>query len=138
MKKANPTDKFVGARARMRRLMLHMTQTELGTALGVTFQQVQKYENGTNRISASRLQRLSEILHAPVSFFFEGAPQDRGMTDLSHADWDMSDISHFLATADGQNLVRAFVRIQEPRLRRAIVALVQQINPERTIDTEVY
>src|SRR4051794_2078083 len=70
----DPTDKYVGSRLRIRRLMLDMSQTEIADALGLTFQQVQKYEKGSNRISASRLQHLSQILHVPVSFFFEGAP----------------------------------------------------------------
>src|SRR6516162_6776863 len=70
----NPTDKYVGSRLRMRRLMLDMSQTNIADALGLTFQQVQKYEKGSNRISASRLQHLSQILQVPVPFFFEGAP----------------------------------------------------------------
>src|SRR6187431_2197672 len=75
IKKApNPTDKHVGARVRMRRMMLAMSQEKLGDALGLTFQQVQKYEKGTNRIGASRLQQISHILQVPVAFFFEGAP----------------------------------------------------------------
>ena len=71
---ANPIDKYVGARIRMRRLMLHMSQTRLSDGLGLTFQQVQKYENGANRVGASRLQQISTILQVPVAFFFEGAP----------------------------------------------------------------
>src|ERR1700693_3545019 len=74
-KTPNPIDKHVGARVRMRRLMLSMSQEKLCTALGLTFQQVQKYEKGTNRVSASRLQQLSNILQVPIPFFFEGAPQ---------------------------------------------------------------
>jgi transcriptional regulator with XRE-family HTH domain len=70
----NPTDKHVGSRLRMRRLMFDMSQTDVADALGLTFQQLQKYEKGTNRISASRLQHTSQILQVPVSFFFEGAP----------------------------------------------------------------
>jgi transcriptional regulator with XRE-family HTH domain len=70
----NPIDKYVGRRVRMRRLMLAMSQEKLGDALGLTFQQVQKYEKGTNRIGASRLQQISHILQVPVAFFFEGAP----------------------------------------------------------------
>jgi transcriptional regulator with XRE-family HTH domain len=73
-KSPNPIDKHVGNRVRMRRLMLNMSQTKLGDALGLTFQQVQKYEKGTNRMGASRLQHLSQILQVPVPFFFEGAP----------------------------------------------------------------
>jgi transcriptional regulator with XRE-family HTH domain len=70
----NPTDKHVGSRLRMRRLMLDMSQSKLADALGLTFQQVQKYEKGANRIGASRLQHISQILQVPVPFFFEGAP----------------------------------------------------------------
>jgi transcriptional regulator with XRE-family HTH domain len=69
---AHPTDTYVGKRVRMRRMMLHISQTKLGDALGLTFQQVQKYEKGTNRVSASRLQRISDVLQVPVTFFFEG------------------------------------------------------------------
>src|SRR6185503_5060809 len=72
-KKPNPTDRHVGARVRMRRLMLDMTQTELANGLGLTFQQVQKYEKGTNRIGASRLQHIADLLQVPISFFFDGA-----------------------------------------------------------------
>src|ERR1700726_1701293 len=75
----NPTDKHVGSRVRMRRLMLDMSQSDLANALGLTFQQVQKYEKGSNRVSASRLQHLSQILQVPVPFFFEGAPAATGI-----------------------------------------------------------
>ena len=79
MKKApNDTDKHVGSRVRMRRMILGMNQTALGDALGLTFQQVQKYEKGTNRIGASRLQHIAQILKVPVSFFFDGAPEVPG------------------------------------------------------------
>src|ERR1700751_5539195 len=73
-KAPNPIDKHVGSRVRMRRMMLSMSQEKLGGALGLTFQQVQKSEKGTNRIGASRLQQISHTLQVPVSFFFEGAP----------------------------------------------------------------
>ena len=77
-KSANPVDKHFGSRVRMRRMMLAMSQTDLGDALGLTFQQVQKYEKGTNRVGASRLQHISQILQVPVAFFFEGAPHQPG------------------------------------------------------------
>ena len=73
-KSPNPIDRYVGARVRMRRMMLGMSQEKLGDALGLTFQQVQKYEKGANRIGASRLQHIAVIFQVPVSFFFEGAP----------------------------------------------------------------
>ncbi len=73
-KAPNPVDKYVGSRVRMRRIMLGMSQEKLGEKLGLTFQQIQKYEKGTNRVGASRLQQISEILQVPVSFLFDGGP----------------------------------------------------------------
>ncbi len=132
VKKApNPTDKHVGSRVRMRRMMLNMSQEKLGDALGLTFQQVQKYEKGTNRIGASRLQQIAQILQVPVSFFFEGAPSigPAGAAGLSEAP-SPAYISDFLATSDGLALTKAFMRIKEPKLRRRIVDLVEQIAGE--------
>ena len=128
MKKSpNPTDKHVGSRVRMRRMMLGMSQEKLGIALGLTFQQVQKYEKGTNRIGASRLQHISRILQVPVSFFFDGAPEIPGQaTGLSEAP-SPSYVSDFLATSDGLALTKAFTRIKDGKLRRRIVDLVEQI-----------
>jgi transcriptional regulator with XRE-family HTH domain len=122
----NPTDRHVGARVRMRRLMLSMSQQKLGDALGLTFQQVQKYEKGTNRIGASRLQHISQILQVPVSFFFDGAPKVSGVVGTGAAP-SSNYVSDFLATSDGLSLSKAFMRIKEPVLRRRIVKLVQQI-----------
>ena len=128
----NPIDKHVGSRVRMRRLMLDMSQTDLGDALGVTFQQVQKYEKGTNRVSASRLQHLSQILQVPVPFFYEGAPASIGWPPAGKsADAPSpSFVSDFLATSEGLDLVRAFTCIEDAKLRRAIVRLVDEIAPE--------
>jgi transcriptional regulator with XRE-family HTH domain len=128
-KAPNPIDKHVGSRVRMRRMMLSMSQEKLGDALGLTFQQVQKYEKGTNRIGASRLQQISQILQVPVSFFFEGAPQDgkfdtkSGMGEAPSPTY----VSDFLATSDGLALTKAFMRITDPKLRRRIVDLVEQM-----------
>ena len=80
-KAPNPVDKYVGSRVRMRRIMLGMSQEKLGEALGLTFQQVQKYEKGTNRVGASRIQQISEILQVPVSFLFEGGPSGTARGD---------------------------------------------------------
>jgi transcriptional regulator with XRE-family HTH domain len=126
-KSPNPVDKHFGNRVRMRRLMLRMSQQKLGGALGLTFQQVQKYEKGTNRIGASRLQQIADILQVPVAFFFEGAPtphQQRGKLQEAPSPAYVSD---FLATTDGLALTKAFMRIKEPTLRRCIVTLVKQI-----------
>jgi transcriptional regulator with XRE-family HTH domain len=123
----HPTDTHVGKRVRMRRLMLDMSQTDVADALGLTFQQLQKYENGTNRISASRLQRISEILQVPVTFFFEGAPHVRGEHHAQTGAPSPQYVSDYLATSDGLNLTKAFMQIPNAKLRRAIVNLVEQI-----------
>ena len=130
-KAPNPTDKHVGSRVRMRRMMLGMSQEKLGDALGLTFQQVQKYEKGTNRIGASRLQQISHILQVPVAFFFEGAPtlhmqQDGGLKEAPSPAY----IADFLATSEGLALTKSFMRIKEPKLRRRIVDLVEEIAGE--------
>ena len=129
----NPTDKHVGSRLRMRRLMLDMSQTDIANALGLTFQQVQKYEKGTNRISASRLQHISQILQVPVSFFFEGAPAASGIPQAAKGTADAPSpayVADFLATSDGLALVKAFMCIEDPKLRRSIVRLVEEIAPQ--------
>jgi transcriptional regulator with XRE-family HTH domain len=127
-KAPNPIDKHVGARVRMRRMMLSMSQEKLGNSLGLTFQQVQKYEKGTNRIGASRLQQISHILQVPVAFFFEGAPAVGGSRSdgLGEAP-SPAYVSDFLATSDGLALTKAFMRITDSKLRRRIVDLVEQI-----------
>ena len=129
----NPIDKHVGSRLRMRRLMLDMSQTDVADALGLTFQQVQKYEKGANRISASRLQHISQILQVPVPFFFEGAPAATGIRPSAGQTAKASSPSYvadFLATSDGLSLVKAFMSIEDTKLRRAIVRLVEEIVPE--------
>lgn len=126
----NPTDKHVGSRVRMRRMMLGMSQEKLGDALSLTFQQVQKYEKGTNRIGASRLQQISNILQVPVSFFFEGAPDGVGAASGFGDAPSPTYVSDFLATSDGLALTRAFMRIDDAKLRRKIVDLVEQIAGE--------
>ena len=128
VKKApNPVDKHVGGRVRMRRMMLDMSQEKLGDALGLTFQQVQKYEKGANRVSASRLQHISDILRVPVPFFFEGAPHLPGQTKGKGAAPSPAYVTEFLASSDGLALIEAFTRIKEPELRRRIVRLVEEI-----------
>jgi len=125
-KSPNPTDKYVGSRVRMRRLMLGMSQEKLGEKLGLTFQQVQKYEKGTNRIGASRLQHIAQILKVPVSFFFDGAvikQAEDGSSKAPVADY----VSDFLSTSDGLALTKAFTNIKDARLRRRVVDLVEEI-----------
>jgi transcriptional regulator with XRE-family HTH domain len=124
-KAPNPIDKHVGSRVRMRRMILGMSQSKLADGLGLTFQQVQKYEKGTNRMGASRLQQISHILQIPVPFFFEGAPQLTGQSKGNGAAPSPAYVSEFLTTPDGLALTKAFMRIKDIRLRRRIVELVQ-------------
>ncbi len=110
----------------MRRILVGMSQEKLGEALGLTFQQIQKYEKGSNRIGASRLQQIALTLDVSPAFFFEGqTPSEAGAG--GEADAQTSQIVAFLASADGLSLNRAFARIKDPRLRRRIVDLVAAI-----------
>jgi len=127
----NPIDCHVGGKVRMRRVMLGMSQEKLGEALGLTFQQVQKYEKGTNRIGASRLQQISRILDVPPAFFFEGAPAFEGMpradTTPVQEEESPSYVTEFLSTPEGLNLNLAFRRIKDPKIRKRIVELVMTL-----------
>lgn len=126
-KKPNPIDIHVGSRVRLRRNMLGMSQEKLGEALGITFQQIQKYEKGTNRVGASRLQAISTILNVPVSFFFEDAPGVAALTGgLSEAN-TTSFVVDFLNSAEGLQLNRAFAKINDPKVRRKIIDLVKAL-----------
>jgi transcriptional regulator with XRE-family HTH domain len=112
----------------MRRMMVGMSQEKLGEACGVTFQQVQKYEKGTNRIGASRLQQISTILGVSVSFFFEGAPgEEAGKAGLSDSG-SSAYVVDFLSTTEGLQLNKAFVRIKDPKVRRRVVDLVATLS----------
>jgi transcriptional regulator with XRE-family HTH domain len=117
----------VGARVRMRRLMLDLSQTQLAAELGITFQQVQKYEKGTNRISASRLQQISYVLRVPIPFFFEGLPTQKNASKRTAEVPSPAYVSDFLATSDGLSLVKFFVQITDPKLRHRLVNLVEAI-----------
>ena len=122
----NPVDLHVGGRVRMRRKMLGVSQERLAEALGLTFQQVQKYERGANRVSASKLYEIARFLSAPVSYFFEG------LTDPSDSGEENSEqfVHDFLMTAEGLELAAAFPRIRKPRLRRRILDLVRAMAEE--------
>ena len=120
----NPIDTHVGSRVRMRRLILSMSQEKLGDAIGLTFQQVQKYEKGTNRMGSSRLVQIANVLKVPVTFFFEGTP---GQSKLDGKAQSPAFISEFLATSDGLALTKAFMRIKDAKLRRSIVQTVEVI-----------
>ncbi len=131
-KKPNPIDIHVGSRIRLRRTMLGMSQEKLGEALGITFQQIQKYEKGTNRVGASRLQNISTILNVPVSFFFEDAPGEQaavGSSGFSEAA-SSNYVVDFLSSSEGLQLNRAFVKINDPKVRRKVVDLVKALSAE--------
>jgi transcriptional regulator with XRE-family HTH domain len=129
-KKPNPIDTHVGSRVRLRRMMLGMSQERLGEQLGITFQQIQKYEKGTNRIGASRLQHIASVLQVPVSFFFEDAPgavpSRNGFVESPSTGY----IAEFLSSSEGLQLNRAFARISEPKIRRRVVELVRALAGE--------
>jgi transcriptional regulator with XRE-family HTH domain len=131
-RRPNPIDVHVGNRLRMRRGMPGMSQTEVATALGMTFRQLKRHEKGVNRVSASRLQQLSRFLKVPVPFFFEGLSMAAVSVVRSSAEADgaLVDANAFLASSDGLALSEAFMRIPSPKLRRSIVLLVEQMTAE--------
>jgi len=134
-RRANPIDIHVGSRVRFRRMLLGMSQEKLGERLGLTFQQVQKYEKGINRIGASRLYDLAQVLGVPVQFFYEEAPLGEGRVDASDGQavgegQAEHSIVEFLRSRDGLELNRAFVRIPDLKARRAIVDLVRSLANE--------
>ena len=130
-KTPNAIDRHVGSRLRMRRVLMGMSQEKLGEHLGVTFQQVQKYEKGMNRMGASRLQNASRALEVPVEFFFRDAPQFDGspatpaVPGTSDSRSDGNFVADFLSSNEGIELNQAFVRIKDRKLRRRIVELVR-------------
>lgn len=129
-KKPNPIDIHVGSRLRLRRNMLGISQEKLGESLGITFQQVQKYEKGTNRVGASRLQAISSILAVPVSFFFEDAPDGDGLHKGLAEDSASIYVADFMSSTEGLQLNRAFARISDTKVRRKIVELVKALAHE--------
>jgi transcriptional regulator with XRE-family HTH domain len=124
IKAPNPIDKHVGARVRMRRLILGMSQGKLGDALDVTFQQVQKYEKGANRIGASRLQQLARVLDVPPAYFFEDAPSGEERAPGFAEDENHNHFVDFLSTSEGLQLNRAFAAIRDAKVRKKILDLV--------------
>lgn len=127
-KKPNPIDIHVGGRIRLRRNMLGMSQEKLGENLGITFQQIQKYEKGTNRVGASRLQAISTVLGVPVSFLFEDAPGKETSTLKGFAeDRSASFMVDFCSSTEGLQLNRAFVKISDAKVRRKVIELVKAL-----------
>ncbi|ASY61452.1 helix-turn-helix transcriptional regulator [Sinorhizobium sp. CCBAU 05631] len=126
--KPEPVDIHVGRRIRMRRVWMQVTQMALAEAIGVTFQQVQKYEKGTNRVGASRLQQIADALDVPVSYFFEDMP---GATaddaDRSGQKNLQPEIMEFVSSSEGLALIRAFSRIADERVRSRTLGLVKAL-----------
>ncbi|MEM5502815.1 helix-turn-helix domain-containing protein [Ahrensia kielensis] len=123
----NPIDIHVGSRIRLRRTMIGMSQEKLGDSLGITFQQIQKYEKGSNRVGASRLQNLAGILNVPVSFFFEDAPGSDAVVPGGLEETSTSYVVNFLSSSEGLQLNRAFVKISDPKIRRRLIDLVKTL-----------
>jgi transcriptional regulator with XRE-family HTH domain len=124
-KTPNPIDIFVGSRVRLRRLMVGMSQEALADRLGVTFQQVQKYEKGTNRISASRLQAISDVFRVPPSFFFQDDENAVPTAGVAH---ETGDVSTFVSSKEGLDLNRAFLKIGDSSVRKSIIALATALS----------
>ncbi|AQX19173.1 helix-turn-helix domain-containing protein [Bartonella sp. WD16.2] len=125
-KKPDPIDVYVGTRIRLRRNMLGLTQEKLGEQLGITFQQIQKYEKGTNRVGASRLQAIAEIMDVPVSYFF-----DKGITQSVEGFAESeSNFMDFCSSSEGIQLMRAFTNILDAKVRRKIIDLAKALSEE--------
>ncbi|MBB3235420.1 helix-turn-helix domain-containing protein [Phyllobacterium endophyticum] len=129
-KRPNPVDVHVGARIRLRRNMIGLSQEKLGESLGITFQQIQKYEKGMNRVGASRLQAIGNILNVPVTFFFDDMP---GQSDKPKGFEEESETTYvvgFLNSSEGIQLARAFAKIGDAKVRRKILDLVRTLGHE--------
>jgi transcriptional regulator with XRE-family HTH domain len=124
------TDQHVGHRIRMRRLTLDMTQSELGREVGVTFQQIQKYELGKIRVGASRLQQIAKVLGVPIGFFFEGIMAEDTQPAPDGAQANYNEIVQLMATREGLSLAKNFMRIKRAELRRGIIALAEELASE--------
>ncbi len=132
-KPPNPIDVHVGSRVRLRRMLIGMSQEKLGEQLGLTFQQVQKYEKGTNRIGASRLFQIAQILSVPVQFFYEdmGQPTAR---PAGFSEGGGENVMDFVSSAEGLALNRSYARITDAAVRRRILELVRAVAGEPLSD----
>jgi transcriptional regulator with XRE-family HTH domain len=125
-KQANPIDAQVGSRVRLRRMLVGMSQEKLGELLGLTFQQVQKYEKGVNRIGAGRLFHVAKILGVPIDYFYEDVTEANFAPGFAE-DAANPPIMEFLSTGDGLQLSLAFMRIKEPKVRKRVLDLVKSL-----------
>ncbi len=131
-KQANPIDIQVGNRVRIRRMLIGMSQERLGDLLGLTFQQVQKYEKGVNRIGAGRLFEVSRILNVPVDFFYEGvATQLTGQPGMSEPE-GAPPVMEFVSSGEGLQLSLAFMKIKDSKVRKRVLDLVKSLAEEES------
>ena len=127
-KQANPIDVQVGNRVRIRRMLIGMSQERLGDLLGLTFQQVQKYEKGVNRIGAGRLFEMSRILNVPVDFFYEGVNSHAGQAGAG--DGESAPVMEFVSSGEGLQLSLAFMKIKDAKVRKRVLDLVKSLAEE--------
>ena len=131
----NPIDVHVGSRVRLRRMLVGMSQEKLGDQLGLTFQQIQKYEKGANRIGASRLFQISQILGVPVQFFFDDMPEDhKNQVDGFGESEAGPYVMDFVSSSEGLQLNRAFTRIDDSKVRKRLLDLVKSLSEEDLMD----
>ncbi|CDZ29930.1 helix-turn-helix domain-containing protein [Neorhizobium galegae] len=135
-KKPNPIDVHVGSRIRLRRTMLKISQEKLADGLGITFQQVQKYEKGANRVGASRLLHIATILNVPVAHFFADAPDTSVSGNGKSFVQEEDAVTSFLATREGMELNLAFQKVANPKLRQNIVQLVKSLRRPSDLDRD--
>ena len=126
-KEPQDVDRHVGSRVRMQRMLLGMSQEKLGEACGITFQQIQKYEKGMNRMGASRLHQIARFLQVPVEFFYEGAPSGPDPSGPVNVDRSSRAMTDFLATSEGLELVKAFIAVKDAEIRRRIIDLTKAV-----------
>jgi transcriptional regulator with XRE-family HTH domain len=127
-KQANPIDIQVGNRVRIRRMLIGMSQERLGDLLGLTFQQVQKYEKGVNRIGAGRLFEVSRILNVPIDFFYEGVSTQPGAGEPESA----PPVMEFVSSGEGLQLALAFMKIKDAKVRKRVLDLVKSLAEEES------
>lgn len=148
-KQPSSIDAHVGSRVRLRRMLIGMSQEKLGELLGLTFQQVQKYEKGANRIGASRLFDISQILAVPVSYFFDDVPDEvaaqhrlmsgHGGSANGHSNGHYKDLEsgphmmEFVSSAEGFQLIRAYTKITDPRVRKRVLDLVKSLTGDEEV-----
>lgn len=123
-KKANPIDAQVGNRVRIRRMLIGMSQEKLGDLLGLTFQQVQKYEKGVNRIGAGRLFEIARILGVPIDFFYDGIAEPAKSSE------ETPPVMAFVSSGEGLQLSLAFMKIKDPKVRKRVLDLVKSLSEE--------